>query len=106
LNETLTHDGRFEVVGTAATGREAVLLARQAPVDVVLMDLAMPLLDGLAATRRLLTLDPPPRVIALSGRTDALSRNAALEAGAAVFLSKSEDYATVADTIVEVHGRS
>ena len=105
LNETLARDGRFEVVGTAATGREAVLLARQLPVDVVLMDLAMPLLDGLAATRRLLTLDPAPRVIALSGRTDALSRNAALEAGASVFLSKSEDYVTVADTIVNVHRR-
>jgi DNA-binding NarL/FixJ family response regulator len=105
LDETLTRDGRFEVVGTAATGREAVLLARQTPVDVVLMDLSMPLLDGLAATRRLLALDRPPRVIALSGRTDALSRNAALEAGAEVFLSKSEDYTTVADTIVDVYQR-
>jgi DNA-binding NarL/FixJ family response regulator len=75
-------------------------------VDVVLMDLSMPLLDGLAATRRLLTLDRPPRVIALSGRTDALSRNAAIEAGAEVFLSKSEDYTTVADTIVDVYQRA
>ncbi len=67
------------------------------------MDLSMPLLDGLAATRRLLALDPAPRVIALSGHTNALSRTAALEAGAVRFLSKSEDYTTVADTIADVY---
>ena len=102
LDETLSHDGRFEVVGTAATGREAVVLAKRAQADVVLMDLSMPRLDGLAATRRLLRLEPPPRVIALSAHTDALSRTAALEAGAAAFLTKNEPYETVADTIVDV----
>lgn len=80
------------------------MLAKRANADVVLMDLAMPRLDGIAATRRLLKLDHPPRVIALSGREDALSRSAALEAGAEVFLSKSEPYETVAETIVAVCG--
>ena len=80
------------------------MLAKQAQADVVLMDLSMPMLDGLAATRRLLKLDSPPRVIALSAREDALSRTAALEAGAEVFLSKSEPYEKVAETIVAVCG--
>ena len=82
------------------------MLAKEANADVVLMDLSMPRLDGVAATRKLLSLDPPPRVIALSGHTDALSKTAALDAGASVFLSKSEGYDTLAETILEVCGRS
>lgn len=102
LTTTLAEDGRFEVVGTAATGREAVRVAKRSPVDVVLMDMSMPVLDGLAATRRLRALDPPPRVIALSGHTDRLSKTAALESGAAVFLPKTAAFDELTETIVGV----
>ena len=101
LTTVLAQDGRFEVVGTAATGREAVKLAKTAAADVVLMDMSMPVLDGPAATRRLLALDPAPRVIVVSGHTDRLSREAALEAGATAYLTKSEAFDTLADTILE-----
>lgn len=104
LTSTLDQDERFEVVGTAATGRDAVRAARSTPVDVVLMDMSMPKLDGLAATRRLLALEPAPRVIVLSGHTDRLSQTAALESGASVFLSKSEPFETLTETIVSVCG--
>ena len=79
LTTVLEQDGRFDVIGTAATGRDAVKLAKSSAADVVLMDMSMPVLDGPAATRRLLALDPAPHVIALSGHTDRLSRLAALE---------------------------
>lgn len=102
LTSTLNQDERFVVVGTAATGREAIRAARSSAVDVVLMDMSMPVLDGLAATRRLLALRPAPRVIALSGHTDRLSQTAALESGASVFLSKSEPFDTLTETIVSV----
>ena len=105
LTATLEQDARFSVVGTAKTGREAVRLAKTARADVVLMDMSMPVLDGLAATRRLLELVPPPRVIALSGHTDKLSQTAALESGASVFLSKSEPFDTLTETIVDVCAR-
>ncbi len=105
LTTTLAGDGRFEVVGTATTGREAVRLAKQSAVDVVLMDMSMPVLDGLAATRRLLTLEPAPRVIALSGHTDRLSRTAALESGAAVFLPKTAAFEELTQTILGVCAR-
>ena len=50
----------------------------------------MPILDGPAATRRLVALEPAPKVIALSGHSDKLSRAAALDSGAAAYVTKAE----------------
>jgi DNA-binding NarL/FixJ family response regulator len=105
LTAVLEQDGRFEVVGTAATGREAVRLAKDARADVVLMDMSMPVQDGPAATRRLVALEHAPCVIALSGHTDELSRAAALEAGATAFVTKTEAFDELLDTILSVSGR-
>jgi DNA-binding NarL/FixJ family response regulator len=105
LSAVLGKDERFEVVGTATSGRDALRLARETPADVVLMDMSMPVLDGVAATRRLLEANPDLRIIALSGHTDRLSREAALEAGASEFVSKSEEIQLLTDTIMAVCGR-
>jgi DNA-binding NarL/FixJ family response regulator len=105
LTTVLSQDGRFDVVGTAATGREAVRMAKSAEAEVVLMDMSMPVLDGPAATRRLLTLDHAPCVIALSGHNDSLSRTAALDAGASAFVTKSEAFDELVSTILRHCGR-
>lgn len=105
LTTLLDADERFEVVGTATSGREAVQLAKEAAADVVLMDMSMPVLDGVAATRRLLAARPELRVIALSGHTDNLSHTAALEAGAAEYVEKSEALEQLAETIIRVAAR-
>ncbi|MBA2298638.1 MAG: response regulator transcription factor [Actinobacteria bacterium] len=105
LTAVLDRDERFDVVGTAGSGRDAVRLAAETGAEVVLMDMSMPVLDGVAATRRLLDAQPDVRVIALSGHTDRLSRKAALEAGAAEFVSKSENLELLASTIMAVCGR-
>ena len=104
LQARFEQDARFEVVGTAADGRAAVRLARAHDTAVVLMDLSMPGLDGLAATRRLRALDSPPRVIALTGHLDRLSRDAAEEAGADAFVSKATPFDELAETILRVCG--
>lgn len=106
LTTILEQDGRFMVVGTAATGREAVKLAKNAEADVVLMDMSMPVLDGPAATRRLVALEHAPKVIALSGHSDELSRTAALDAGATAFVTKSEAFDELVATILETCGRA
>jgi DNA-binding NarL/FixJ family response regulator len=105
LTSVLEQDDRFAVVGTAATGREAVKLAQTHGVDVVLMDMSMPVLDGPAATRRLRALDSPPHVIALSGHEDRLSRTAALDAGADDFVTKSESFDELVEAILGACGR-
>jgi DNA-binding NarL/FixJ family response regulator len=105
LTTALGDDERFDVVGTASTGREAVRLAKETEADVVLMDMSMPVQDGPAATRKLVELDHAPRVIALSGHTDVLSRTAALDAGAVAFVNKSEAFDELVETILEACDR-
>ncbi len=81
----------IEVAGEAATGAEAVRCARELRPDVVLMDIRMPGMDGIEATR-LLTADPePPRVVVLTTFPDDTHVYDALHAGASGFLVKDMD---------------
>jgi DNA-binding NarL/FixJ family response regulator len=78
----------IEVVGAAADGEQAVALATELRPDAVLMDLRMPRVDGVAATRRLRERDPGIRVIALTTYDDEQSVVQALRAGARGYLTK------------------
>jgi DNA-binding NarL/FixJ family response regulator len=84
-----------EVVAAAADGVEAVRLARQHHPDVVLMDLRMPRVDGVAATRRILADVPGTQVIVLTTYADDESVFAALEAGARGYLTKDATAAEI-----------
>ena len=78
----------MEIVGEAGNGREAVELAGQLKPDVVLMDVAMPELNGIEATRRLVAQAPHIRVIALSMHKDNVYVREILRAGARGYLLK------------------
>jgi DNA-binding NarL/FixJ family response regulator len=78
----------IEVVGTAADGEEAVRLAAARAPDVVLMDLRMPRVDGIEATRRIADARPEARVIALTTYADEPTVLSALRAGARGYLTK------------------
>jgi DNA-binding NarL/FixJ family response regulator len=80
--------GGIEVVGAAADGEQAMALAADLRPDVVLMDLRMPRLDGVAATRRLRERDPGVRVLALTTYDDEHSVMEAVRAGARGYLTK------------------
>ena len=77
-----------EVIGTAADGREAIVLAREHRPDVVLMDLRMPGLDGVDATRELRAEVPETQVLVLTTYADDDSLFPALQAGARGYLTK------------------
>jgi DNA-binding NarL/FixJ family response regulator len=81
----------IEVVATAADGGEAVEVAAQHHPDVVVMDLQMPGVDGVEATRRILAADPSTQVLVLTSFSDSERILAALDAGAVGYLLKDAD---------------
>jgi DNA-binding NarL/FixJ family response regulator len=82
-------DGRIEVVGRAANGQEAVERALALQPDVVLMDINMPVLDGIAATRRLRRALPSARVVLVSASTVDWDWKRIREAGAFASVAKA-----------------
>jgi DNA-binding NarL/FixJ family response regulator len=81
----------FEVLGKAADGREAVAMAGQLKPDVVIMELSVPELNGIDATRRILAEVPGTQVLALSDRADESAVSEMLAAGAKGYLVKGAD---------------
>ncbi len=88
LVELLTADPEIEIIGQASTGREAVERARRLTPDVVLMDVRMPDLDGIGATRELAQVAPGARVLILTTFEQDDYVFGALRAGASGFLLK------------------
>jgi DNA-binding NarL/FixJ family response regulator len=91
LEQLLSGAEDIEVVGSAAGGREAVEKAADASPDVVLMDLSMPDLDGIAATRGVLERCPDCEVVVLTSFSDRDRILAALDAGAIGYLLKDAE---------------
>jgi DNA-binding NarL/FixJ family response regulator len=84
----LENQSDMEVVGEAANGREAVTVAESLQPDVVIMDVTMPELNGIEATRRISELSPRTRVLALSMHKDSVYVREILRAGAKGYLLK------------------
>jgi len=88
LRTLLEAEGDIEVVGEAETGRQAVRLARKLRPTVVVMDIAMPLLNGLEATRQILKAVPVTKVLILSAHSDDAYVEQVIALGAAGYLIK------------------
>jgi len=102
LRTLLEAEGSFEIVGQAQTGREAIDLAAKLRPDVVLMDIAMPVLNGLEATRQILAKTPRAKVLVLSAHGDDEYVERALAVGALGFLEKQTSADVLAKAIREV----
>lgn len=83
--------GGFTIVGEAEDGRQAVDLARRLMPDLIVMDIQMPKLDGIAAMREILTANPAARVLMLTMHSDDANLFAAIQAGAKGYFLKDGD---------------
>jgi DNA-binding NarL/FixJ family response regulator len=99
LTVTLELDGRVEVVGRARDGREAITLAASLHPDVVLMDVNMPVLDGVEATREVRQVTPETRVVVVTSSTSAEDERRAREAGARAYVRKGGFAAELFDAV-------
>ena len=91
-----------EIVGEATTGREAVDMARSLKPDVIIMDIHMPELTGIEATRRILHENKDIRIIALTAYDDPVYVHALLEAGADGFVLKTAELSELFQALIEV----
>jgi DNA-binding NarL/FixJ family response regulator len=91
LRSILEPDGRFEVVGEAGSGTEALELAKQTRPDVVLLDLKLPDMSGVEVCQRLLNENPETVVLILTAFLDRNLVDASLKAGAKGYLLKDAD---------------
>ena len=103
LRTLLEAEGDIRVVGEADTGRKAVELARKLRPDVVVMDIAMPVLNGMEATRQIIRAIPEARVIILSAHSDEAYVEQLIALGALGYLLKQTSASILSKAVREVH---
>jgi DNA-binding NarL/FixJ family response regulator len=104
LEAILSYDERIEVVGKARDGEEAVRLALAEKPDVILMDIAMPKIDGVEATKQIRLQGGAPSVLMLTGSNARGDVARAREAGASAYVTKDRIASQLLDAIVELGG--
>lgn len=92
----------IQVVAGVANGNDAMTAALQWNPEVIIMDVTMPRLDGIEATRRILVQQPDARVLALSSHREARFVTAMLDAGARGYVLKEDEFAELLQAIREV----
>ena len=102
LMSVLSSDERVDVIGIAGTGAEAVELAHKLRPDVILMDLKMPVMDGLEATRRIRESGLPCQILLLTGTEAPVGADDATAAGATAFLRKERGVEELRQVFLEV----
>jgi len=103
LKSLIKKEASMEVVGEADNGRKAVQLARDLEPEVIIMDISMPDLNGVEATRQILADSPDVKIIALSMHSDKRYVRAALSAGASGYLLKDSAFEELVEAIRTVN---
>jgi DNA-binding NarL/FixJ family response regulator len=102
LRNALSSHDQFDVVGVVGNGADAVARTAALKPALVLMDVAMPILDGIEATRQMRELADPPTIVLITGEEADSGDKRAYEAGAAAYLRKSQELVSVIDVVIAV----
>ena len=105
LEVILAGDPRLTVVGHAADGEDAVRLATELHPDVVLMDISMPVMDGIEAAQAIRQSDVHACILMLTGSNSRADVDRARQAGAAGYVTKDRIASELIDAIVEIAAR-
>ena len=105
LEAILAAESRIEVVGRARNGAEALEMVLDLNPDVVLMDISMPVMDGVEATRRIREARPEACVLMLTGSSAVADVDRSRDAGAAGYVTKDRIASELVDAIVETATR-
>ena len=104
VRTNLEFDGRFEVVGEASNGLEAVDLVHELNPDVVILDLAMPEMDGLAAISKIRQTSPGTKILVLSAFADDHNSGLVKDLGANGFIAKDRPMDDILNAVADVAG--
>src|SRR5437870_9125346 len=105
LEAILDSDDRIEVVGTAPDGKQAVELTLSLSPDLILMDISMPFLDGIEASRQIREQNPSACILILTGSSIAADVDRSRQAGAAGFLTKDRMATHLVKRILDLGSR-
>lgn len=105
IKAMLGAESGIDVVGTAGDGRTAVQLAREVDPDVIVMDVSMPIMDGIEATSRIREADPNACVLILTGGSTLADVDRARKAGAAAYVTKDRISPDLVDEIRSLAAR-
>ncbi|MGA7731863.1 MAG: response regulator transcription factor [Chloroflexia bacterium] len=106
LRECFALEPNLQIVGEALDGEIALALAQQLHPDIMLTDVSMPNMDGIAATEALRELSPDTRVVILSVHDNKATRVQALAAGAVAFIAKHEPAEALLEAIYKAAGQA
>ncbi len=104
LRMVLTREGQLECVAEAGTAQEALAIASEISLDIALVDLILPVMDGVALTQRLRAVQPSCAVLGMSVVEDPLRISELLRAGAAGYVLKSQPVEELTEAITSVLG--
>ena len=96
--------GDVEVIGEALNGQEVLALARKNPADVYILDITMPILNGIATAERLIKMDPKSKIIILSIHDNRIFVEKAIKCGARGYITKESAVEEIIHAIREVSG--
>ena len=105
VSALLHNDARVKVIGTASNGQDAVDLARALDPDVTLMDISMPVLDGIEVARRIRLELPDATILILTGSSTAVDVDRARQVGVAGFLTKDRIGTQLVGAVLEAADR-